>query len=232
MPSPAFSKQYREWLARHFQRVYCQGSESLSQAITAQRPDLVAPALKELAICLHTRGAVSLLDGNQQGWHDIQAGYLAGLYAIRFAIPLKTGSCARTSPNDLVYAVVTLGLARLFAGDFDVHLLRDWIRPQYDVRQLTGKVASGGHILDCIMDDKCPCTPEQLRRDRRECCQKGDAWPKRPTLIPPFGVVDVEMAINFPDEAEFPYPAIEYRPTDDEFVVEGITAFHAWSDQR
>jgi hypothetical protein len=40
------------------------------------------------------------------------------------------------------------------------------------------------------------------------------------------------MAINFPDEAEFPYPAIEYRPTEDEFVVEGMTAFHAWSDQR
>lgn len=59
MPSPAFSKQYREWLARHFQRVYRQAAESLSQAITARRPDLVAPALKELAICLHTRGAVS-----------------------------------------------------------------------------------------------------------------------------------------------------------------------------
>ena len=116
--------------------------------------------------------------------------------------------------------------------DFDVQLLRDWIRPQYDVRQLTGKVASGGHILDSIMDDKCPCTPEQLRRDRRDCCQKGDAWPKRPTLIPPFGVVDAEMAINFPGEAEFPYPPIEYRPTEDEFVVKGMTAFHAWSDQR
>ena len=100
MPSLAFTRQYREWLARHFQRVYRQGSESLSQAITAQRPDLVTPALKELAICLHTRGAVSLLDGNQQGWHDIQAGYLADLYAIRFAIPLKTGSCARAEQFD------------------------------------------------------------------------------------------------------------------------------------
>lgn len=230
MPSPAFSTQYREWLVRHFQRVYRHGSESLSQAIATRRPDLIVPALKELAICLHTRGAVSLLDGNQQGWHDIQGGYLAGLYAIRFAIPLKTGACARTSPNDLVYAVMTLGLARLFGGDFDVQLLRDWIRPQYDVRQLTGKVTSGRHILSSIMDDECSCTSEQLRHDRRECCQKRDAWPNRPTLIQPFGIVDVEMAVNFPDEAEFPYPAIDYRPTEDEFVVEGMTAFYAWSD--
>jgi hypothetical protein len=80
------------------------------------------------------------------------------------------------------------------------------------------------------MDDECLCTPEQLRRDRSECCQKGDAWPKRPTLFPPFGVVDVEMAINFPREAEFPYPPLEYRPTEDEFVVEGMTAFYAWSN--
>jgi hypothetical protein len=63
MPSPAFTRQYREWLARHFQRVYRQSSESLSEAIIARRPDLVTSALKELAISLHTRGAVSLLDG-------------------------------------------------------------------------------------------------------------------------------------------------------------------------
>ncbi len=230
MPSPAFSSHYREWLDRHFPRVYGHGSESLSRAIATRRPDLVVPALKELAICFHTRGAVSLLDGNRQGWHDIQGGYLAGLYAIRFAIPLMTGSCARTSPNDLVYAVMTLGFARLFGGDFDVQLLRDWIKPQYDVRQLTGKVTSGRHILDSIIDDECSSTPEQLRRDRRECCQKGDAWPNRPTLIQPFGIVDVEMAISFPDEAEFPYPAIDYRPTEDEFVVEGMAAFYAWSE--
>ncbi len=230
MPSPAFSKQYREWFARHFRRVYGHESESLSQAIAAQRPDLVTPALKGLGVCLHTRGAVSLLDGNPQGWYDIQCGYLAGVYAIRFAIPLKTGLCARTSANDLIHAIMILGLARLFGGDFDVQFLQNWIRPQYDIRKLTGKVTSGRHILSSIMDDECLCTPEQLRQDRRECCQKGDAWPNRPTLIPPFGVVDVEMAINFPDEAEFPYPSIEYRPTEDEFVVGGMTAFYAWSD--
>jgi hypothetical protein len=71
---------------------------------------------------------------------------------------------------------------------------------------------------------------DELKRDRKECCQKRDAWPKRPTDFRPFGTLDVEMAVNFPSEAEFPYPSIAYLPTEDEAVIQAITAYHEWNE--
>ena len=37
------------------------------------------------------------------------------------------------------------------------------------------------------------------------------------------------MAINFPSEAQFPYPAIEYRPTADYMVIQGVSAHKDWN---
>ncbi len=233
MASPAYSREYRDWIANgEFERVYANGSENLATAIDARRPDLVAPALRDLSACYYLRGAVVLLDGKQDGWHDIQCGYLASVYSIRFAVPLLTGVDAilKNSPAYVTHAVMTMGLARIFSVEFDERLLRTWIDERYDAGALTGKVQSGRYILDSLYYTEHRLDAETLRRDRRECCQKRDAWPKRPTEFEPFGILDVEMAINFPQQAKFPYPELPYLPTEDDLVIHGIVTYHQWND--
>ena len=155
---------------------------------------------------------------------------MATACSLRVAAPLATGLEAhiRESPDYIVQAVMTLGLARLFSATSDQLFLRRWLDSRYDVVAMTGKVASGRCLLDSICLEKHELTAESLRQDRKECCRKRSAWPKRPTEIEPFGVLDVEMAINFPSEAQFPYPAIEYRPTADYMVIQGVSAHKDW----
>jgi hypothetical protein len=217
MASLAYSRDYRDWLvAGLFEENHAHAGKHLRDAVDMQRPDLVAPSLRELAVCFYTRGAVSLMDGRAEGWR-VTTGLEADL---------------KDSPAFVTRAVMTLGLARLFSVDFDEQLLRQWLAPRYDVAVLTGKVSSGRYILDSIYFRDTSATAEMLRRDRRECCQKRDAWPKRPTENEPFGILDVEMALRFPDEAEFPYALSSYTPTEDEFVIEGIATYHRWYDSR
>lgn len=202
MASPAYSREYREWIQNGvFNQIYSHGLEYVQDGIRSERPDLVLEGLQRFALCYYTRGAVALLEGSQQGWNEVQCGYLATIYSIRFLIPLKSGLAAshKESADDLVSAVMTLGLARLFAVSFDEKTLRDWLEPRFDPKKLTGKVSSGRHILNSIFEKSHSIGVEELRRDRKECCQKRDAWPKRPTEIGAFGILDIEMAINFPN---------------------------------
>jgi hypothetical protein len=233
MASPSYTREYREWLdGGNFERVYEDGRADLASAIESQRSDHAAAALQSIALCYYTRGAVSLLDGDLRGWNEIQCGYLATTYSIRLIIPLRTEAAVsrKRSERMITEAVMTLGLARLFAVSFDEQLLRDWLVPCFDSTALTGKVASGRCILESIFHASHKHGVESLRRDRKECCQKRDAWPDRPTERRPFGILDVEMAINFPTKAEFSYPAIAYSPIEDEHVIQVITAYHQWND--
>jgi hypothetical protein len=233
MASPAYSREYREWLAEgNFERVYGYGRKSIVDGLESKLPHLVASGLEYVSCCYYTRGAVALLEGNSQGWRDIQCGYLAKSYSIRFVIPLQSGILAsvKDSPDNLVETVMTLALAQLFRLSFDETFLREWLTPRYDRQKLTSKVNSGGLILDSVYLHSHSIAESDLKRDRKECCQKRDAYPKRPTEIRPFGTLDVEMAINYPESAEFGYPTIDYSPTEDELVIEGITAYHQWHE--
>jgi hypothetical protein len=233
LASRAYTRDYRDWIAKgNFASVYEWGRERLECAISSQRPDIAAPALRIVADCYYIRGAVALLDKKPEGWHDVQCGYMASVYALRFAIPLLAGLEAqlKDSANYITPIVMTLGLARIFAVDFDEQLLRGWLDERYDVDELTGNVRSGRHILDGIYHRELEVDAETLRRDRSECCQKRDAWPKRPTEFAPFGVLDVEMAINFPALAEFPYLELPYSPTEDDLVIQGMITYHQWND--
>lgn len=230
MVSPAYSRDYRDWIANgNFDRVYEHAREDLQFAIESQRPDLVAPALRDFSLCYYTRGAASLLAGDQNGWHDIQCGYVASFDAIRFALPLMTGLDAelKNSAKYVIHAVMTLGLSRVFSLERDEKHLRNWLDTRYDVATLTGEVHSGRAILDSIYHFNHGIDAETLRHDRTLCCPKRDSWPTRPTEIPPFGILDIEMTINFPNDAAFPYCGVSYLPTEDDLVALGKSTFHA-----
>jgi hypothetical protein len=128
MASPSFTKEYREWIAEgSFTRSYERARQRILEAIESRRPDLVASELESIAGCYYTRGSVALLDGNQDGWNEIQCGYLAAIYSIRFVIPLKSGLIARVkeSQDNITQVVMTLGLSRLFGVQFDERMLRE-----------------------------------------------------------------------------------------------------------
>ncbi len=201
MASSAYSRDYRQWLdSGNFERVYGFGSEDIRNAIETKRPDLVASALRDLALCYYTRGVALLLDQSMEGWRDIQCGYMATVYSFRFAWPLASPLAAsrKESPDYLVQTVLTLGLARLFAVEYDERILREWLTPRYDLPTMIGKVQGGGPIITSLYETEHDLPADALRRDRRECCKKRDAWPKRPTEFEPFGVLDVELALNYP----------------------------------
>jgi hypothetical protein len=224
MASPAQVRDYKEWIAKgKFEDVGRWGTQTIASAIESRNFAKLALGLQTLATCYYSRGAVALLDGRTEGWHDIQSGYMATIYC--FQLGVDASEC------NIVGAVMTLALAQLFGVKFDEQLLRGFLAPRYDVAKLTGKVTSGRFILDSIYLESHSISADQLRRDRRECCQKIEAWPARPVSLTPFGVLDVEMAINFPEEAEFPYPQLAYLPTEDAAMIEGITAYHAWMDK-
>jgi hypothetical protein len=49
-------------------------------------------------------------------------------------------------------------------------------------------------------------------------------------VLSPYGILDIEMAINFPKEAEFPYAEMAYSPAIDDSVIQAITTYGAWND--
>ena len=68
MASTAYSRDYRDWIAGgNFERVCERGREDVAGAINFQRPDLLAPALRDIAVAYYIRGAVCLMDGDPLG---------------------------------------------------------------------------------------------------------------------------------------------------------------------
>ena len=114
--------------------------------------------------------------------------------------------------------------------EIDERYLQGWLNDRYDVAVLTGDVRAGAALLDSIYRIDHGISAESLRRDRTECCRKRDAWPTRPTEIEPFGILDIEMAINFPDDAQFPFPELAYSPTEDQLVSHCIATYHRWNN--
>jgi hypothetical protein len=125
-----------------------------------------------------------------------------------------------------------MGLARLFGQDTDEASLESVLGDDFDPATILGaRVTSGRTILQSVFDPQFPCTYAALLRDRGECCQKRQAWPKRPTEICPFGVLDIEAMLRFPEQASFAYPSsIGFNPTEDALLLEAIIAYHCWYD--
>ncbi|HEV7280562.1 MAG TPA: hypothetical protein VGN57_10185 [Pirellulaceae bacterium] len=231
--SAAYEREYRQWVARSsFAALHARASQNLDAAVQAKRPDLVASALDGLSVCYHYRGAVTLLEGDDFGWRDVQCGYLANVYALRLRIPLMTpmGSTRREDPNFVVRTTVLLGLARLFRIPLDERLIREWLAPRFDAEKLAGDVPAGRLILATLFGLEGPVAADALRRDRGACIKAQDAWPKRPTETAPLGVLDVEMSLAHPAEATFSFDEIAYAPTEDDAVILAMTAYHEWND--
>src|SRR5262249_811492 len=144
------------------------------------------------------------------GWHDIQSGYTAGAYRLFFdlqAVTLPAWSAGRSfAPQDKTELVLSLGLARLFSQDGDAERLSEIIANHFNLSDALGaSVTAGCKILQSILEPELPFSAADLLQDRKQCCQKRDAWPRRPTEILPFGVLDIELMLRFPKEASFAY---------------------------
>jgi hypothetical protein len=233
--SPAYAKEYREWIqAGNFDNVYQSFLPELREALKEEGSALISPVslgLHSISTCYFKRGAVALLDGNDAGWCDVQCGFWASVYRLRFyVIPIVKWGRGRFVPWDTTEAVMLLGLAKLFRQASEESYLKSVIAghlPSFD-EALGDKVTSGRKIMDSIFNDT-PHSFAELLKDRRECCQKRDAWPRRPTEISPFGVIDVEAMLKYPNEASFRYPdTMEFKPTTDAAVEEAVVAYHVW----
>lgn len=232
--SPTYEREYREWLADgRFDELIARDRRYLSESFEEQIPALIAQNLQTYATCYYTRGAVRLLDGDRLGWHDIQCGYWAALFSLRFqikAVTLPAWSAGRTlGPREKAEIVLTSGFARLFQQQADAEWLASQIEQHVQLDELVGRKSQAGRlILDAIMGAGAPATYEALLADRKKSCQARDAWPTRPTEIVPFGVVDVEAVLCFPDKCRFPYRDMEFLPTADGDVEQAIVNYYTW----
>jgi hypothetical protein len=229
--SRVYERQYREWIQMGgFEEQYQRVVPDMREALKKNQPPLLAVNLRFLATCYHARGVVALLEGHSAGWRDVQCGFGAGVYGLRFEIEalVWAGSKGRgLSPEDTTEAVMILGLAKLFGQKAEEKWLKSAIAGHMDVSEALGpKVAAGRKILDAIVAGTAYSLGE-LREDRKECCRKREAWPPRPTEIMPFGVLDVEAMVTYPEEASFRYPeAMGFEPTSDAWVEEAVAAYH------
>ena len=233
--SPAYEKEYRDWINRgQFETVYSFGARTLQKELLGESP-LPYPAggaLGSMATCYYRRGAVALLDQNPAGWQDVQCGYWAAVYSLRFfykAATLPAFGDRRPFPEQRKTAtVMTLGLARLFGQDGDAAALQAILGPQFDIQEALGNEIDDGRImLEAILHPAESLSYDELLRDRNQCCKKRDAWIKRPTEIDPFGVIDIEAILQFPEQASFPYPpGAVFNPTEDELLIKAVTAYH------
>lgn len=233
--SPAYAGEYREWIHRgRFEQIYRQAADKMPEYFAQQHPAMVGGNLHSIATCYYTRGTVALLDDEPAGWKDIQCGYWAALYSLGFelkAVTLPAWSSGRKfGSRAIVELVLTLGLAKLFRQEGDVSWLRSAIAEHFSFEAALGdKVTAGRKLLQSILDDNAVFSFQELLKDRKECCQKRDAWFVRPTEVTPFGVIDIEAILRFPREASFSYPdAMGFQPTEDNTIVEAVTAFHTW----
>ncbi len=234
--SPAYANEYRERLQKaNFDGIYQRELPRLREAVKEEGNSLIfshiSTSLGGIATCYFLRGAVALLDGNSSGWSDVQCGFWAEVYRLRYdIIPIVKWGRGRFMPWETTIAVMLLGLAKLFGQKSEEHLLKSAITehlPDFD-EALGDKVASGRKIMDSILNDT-PYSFAELLKDRKECCQKRDAWPRRPTEISPFGVIDVEAMLKYPNEASFRYPdTMEFTPTPDAAIEDAVVAYHVW----
>jgi hypothetical protein len=235
--SRIYERQYREWIQKgRFEEQYQRVLPDMREALQKDQPSLLAMNLRFMATCYHARGVVALLDDNSAGWRDVQCGFWAGVYGLRFEIEaLVLGGIKGKglSPEDTTEAVMILGLAKLFGQKAEEKWLKSAIAAHMDVNEALGpKVAAGGKILDAIVEGTA-YSFDELLEDRKECGRKREVWPPRPTEIMPFGVLDVEAMVMYPEEASFEYPeTMAFEPTSDALVEEAVAAYHVGHEGR
>ena len=230
MASKAHTQEYTDWVDRAFESDVQRHGERLSNAVETQRLDLLARLLQRLSDCYHMRGAVRILSSDQLGWHDVQTGYLAMSYCFQISRNLETGfiSMIKGEPDFAIEIVAHLGLARLFSMTHDIESILKWLDGRFELGRLSGKSPAGRTLLASIFDGRPVADSDSFRKDRIECRRRRSAHPERLTENSPYGILDIEMALYYPSEAEFPYPEIEYSPTMDESVLQGIETYHQW----
>ena len=228
--SQAYEREYRDWIASgQFDRLIGREREYLSEALDEEHPALIATSLSIIATCYHTRGAVSLLEKHNSGWRDIQAGYWADLYALRFeiiAITLPAWSQGRTF-NSSAELVVALAFSRLFEQTEDEVWLEQAIDQYFDSGPHVANSQPGSLLLSAMKNTAIHYPFDDLLRDRRACSLTRDSYPKRPTDITPVGVIDLETIIHYPAQAAFQYPREGFQPTEDNQITDSIAAYHA-----
>jgi hypothetical protein len=178
--SPAYVKEYREWIRKDgFRELYGRAISALPKSLKQEHPALVALDLSSIANCYYKRGAVAVLDGNQNGWQDIQCGYWASVEKLRFeikSVTLPAWSAGRNFSSQ-VELVLTLGLARLFRQDVDASWLSSAIPTHFHPEKALGtKVSHGRLLLESILKPEENFSFLDLLRDRNQCCSKRDAW--------------------------------------------------------
>jgi hypothetical protein len=227
--SSSYKRDYRDWIGKgQYQRIRERERRYLANALAKENPAPIATSLSAIATCHHTRGAVALLEHQQAGWHDIQAGYWAKLYALRFevkAVTLPAWSRGR-SFNQSAELAVTLAFSRLFQQTADRKWLDEALAAHFDSGPHVASGQPGHLLLTAMVAESVECTREDLLNDRRDCCRTRDAYPKRPTEVIPIGVIDIEAIIHYPGDAAFPYSVDRFEPTDDEQLADSIAAYH------
>ena len=153
--SPAYAKEYRDWMVLHYQDVYKWALEGLPEALKLQHPALMDMNLDSIALCYCTRGAVALLGSDMNGWRDIQTGYWASVYKLRFelkSVTLPAWFEGRVFPGESqVELVLTLGLAKLFQQGSDISWLLLAIDTHFDSNAALGiDIDDGTLMLEAI----------------------------------------------------------------------------------
>jgi hypothetical protein len=227
--SPAYRKECREWMAKGmFQELSARVETEIDDALSDENPSWIASNLGSLALCYYCRGMVAVMADNPTGWADVQAGYWAALYARLFELKAVALGWCNLSGSQLTEMVLLLGLARLFQKEGDALRLSEEIATHFSWELAIGdRMASGRKLLQSILEPETPVTRAELLQDRKECCQRREAWPTRPTEIDPFGVLDIEIMLRFPAEAAFQCSG-EFKPTDEDLITHAIVAYHTW----
>lgn len=230
MVSQAYYSEYSDWVSRQFDSYVQDQTEQLHDAIRERRLDQLANRLEAFAQAFHMRGAVRIVDGESEGWHDVQVGYLANSYVFNMAHTLQTGWLPRLKdgPDFTIEMIAQLGLARLLLQDHDIQQLGGWLEGRTDRSPLLGKSHAGETILVSLLSGQAADSVVELQTDRKRCCQRRSAFPKRLTECPPYGLLDLESALFFPENADYPYPTIAYRPTEDPSVLLAIETYYQW----
>lgn len=168
--SPAYEREYRDWIAKgQFERLLAREREFLSDALSRQHPALAATSLSTLGTCYYTRGSVFLLDNDQAGWYDVQAGYWAALYSLRFEIiaaTLPAWSQGRSFSRS-TELVTTLAFSRLFQQPEDGAWLEQAIAQHVRKAPHVTDGQTGHLLLAAMLNDKVACTRNESLADRR-----------------------------------------------------------------
>lgn len=229
--SPAYEREYRDWIERgQFARLREREADDATGWQNDDNPWLLVDGLATLATCYGTRGAVRLLDGDQAGWEDIQAAYMASMYKLRFAdrgLSLPAWSSGHTPvPRLLIELPAWSALGGVF-GQSDESWWTHAIETYFDMDAATGDIVAGRAILRSLLDRDANTTPEELLEDRKACCRTREGWPTRLTEICPFGVLDVEVLGRWPDRSCVSLPTpLNFTPTPDPIILSAIELFH------